>query len=73
MTVRFFRNCLIDRETATLYKQYCDEHDFGYEASEDGSLVYFSVFETKENLESLNKWILKMLYCQEAQRGENNN
>ncbi len=62
MKVRFFRNCLIERETAELYKQYCEENGLEYEASEDGSLVYFSVYETRENLEALNKWILKTLY-----------
>ena len=66
METRFWMNCLVDREKALLYVQYCKEHDVYCEQSQDDEFVYIAFYDTETKLKALNKWILKTLYYQEA-------
>lgn len=62
MKIKFFQTCRVSPETAGLYIYYCNENDIHFEAVPDGPSVCITFYETQENLEALNKWILKTLY-----------
>ena len=62
METRFWMNCLVDREKALLYAQYCKEHDIYCEQSQDDEFVHIAFYDTEVKLKALNKWILKTLY-----------
>ena len=74
MKVMLYHTCLLDESLADLYIHYCETHDIKHVIScnSEHKQVHLELWGTQEELGLLKRWILRTLYYQEAQHGENN-
>lgn len=51
----------LTKTSAEIFKNYLRKHDIYFEASEAGSLIYFSCMMTDEEMNNANTWLEKYL------------
>lgn len=52
-------NCVVDRQTAGIYKRYFKEHGIYFEPSEAGDQIYISLLASDEEASAFNEWVTK--------------
>lgn len=69
MEIKRYQTCRIDNARAGLYLHYCETHGILFDAEHHDDYVDIKIYGLQDDVMRFEKWIMKTLYNQEAQRG----